>query len=511
MDKQALQRMIQTAYNAGCPRDQVETFLKANSVVLPKQWLFHAQARKADLPDGPTDIGIGGSRGGSKSHAVLAQAAIDDCQRMPNLKVLFLRQTGKAAQESFDDLILKVLTGHIPFKRTKSTIKLDNGSNIVLGGFKTASDIDKYVGIEYDIIIVEELNQLTEDKYTKLRGSLRTSKAGWRPRMYVSFNPGGPGHTLVRDRYVKKQAEGCVFIPMNYKDNPFLNPEYITYLVNLEGDLGRAWRDGDFDVFQGQVFSELRETTHSLKPMLPSKKYPHVLWMDWGYSSSKKTAFSALMTTIIDKTAPDGQNYKQLITYKEWCGNLKEPQEWARIIYEDCVKMDVRPIHGVSDPAMHAPLQDGSSSIAKQMMREWKKLFGEQWVTIKKGGNSGGSSRVNRVGMMHGWLAINPASGLPYWMITSNCKNFWDYVPPLTYDETLTEAYAKDGEENMADAASYGLSRITFMSVQPGSYSFKSKKESKSIKFNYDGQQIPFTSNDFAKMYTKEDGIIKSK
>jgi len=250
----------------GSPESQVRQFLDAAYLPLKWQWQFHAAAREADLPGGPVDIGVGGARGPGKSHAVLSQAAIDDCQRYPGLKVLFLRKTGVAAQESFDDLVSKVLRGHMEFRKTLSSLRLKNGSRIILGGFKDEKDIDKYIGIEYDVIIVEELNQISEERYNKLRGSLRTSKPGWRPRMYTSFNPGGTGHAFVKNRYVIPERMGTQketrFIPSTYKLNPHTNVEYNQYLEGLSGDLGRAWREGDFDLFEGQYFDEWRHQKH---------------------------------------------------------------------------------------------------------------------------------------------------------------------------------------------------------------------------------------------------------
>lgn len=262
--------LINTAAKAGCPRDQLEELLSARYIPYPWQLRFHAAAREADQEGGPVDIGVGGARGPGKSHAVLSQAALDDCHRMPRLKVLFLRQTGNAAQESFDDLIDKAVRGRARYHKTKNSLRFPNGSKILLGGFKDESDIDKYVGIEYDIIIVEELNQLTSEKYAKLRGSLRTSKPNWRPRMYTSFNPGGVGHTFVRDRYVipfrEKKEKETRFIPSTYKENPALNSGYIEYLEGLGGDLGKAWREGEWDLFAGQYFSEWRYERHVVKP-----------------------------------------------------------------------------------------------------------------------------------------------------------------------------------------------------------------------------------------------------
>ncbi len=95
---------------AGVPIDQWANFDTAGYLAQPKQLLFHAACRLCDQPDGPTQIGFGGARGGAKSHAMLCQIALDDCQRQPGLKaLLLLRKVGKAANEGFEDLRVKIL------------------------------------------------------------------------------------------------------------------------------------------------------------------------------------------------------------------------------------------------------------------------------------------------------------------------------------------------------------------------------------------------------------------
>lgn len=275
------ERCFAVARRVGAPEDQVRNLVVLGNYIPYKwQWQFHAAARAADLPDGPTDIGLGGARGPGKSHGVISQAAIDDCQRIDGLKVLFLRQTGSSAAESFDDLVAKAVKGHVEYHKSKTRLVFPNGSRIILGGFKDERDIDKYIGVEYDLIIVEELTQLSRLKYMKLKGSLRTTKPGWRPRVYSSFNPGGIGHAWVREMFVlpfrkgdgiyidpeTKKITKTAFIPSTYKQNPALNPEYIAYLESLGGNLGRAWREGEWDIFEGQYFSEWSYTVHVCKP-----------------------------------------------------------------------------------------------------------------------------------------------------------------------------------------------------------------------------------------------------
>src|SRR5690348_6376129 len=90
-----------------CPRDQIFNFYTRGVNLQVKQLLASAAARKCDNPDGPTEIGFGGARGGGKSHWLLAQM-LDDCLRVPGLKCLLLRKSGKSNLERLEDLRRKI-------------------------------------------------------------------------------------------------------------------------------------------------------------------------------------------------------------------------------------------------------------------------------------------------------------------------------------------------------------------------------------------------------------------
>ncbi len=223
---------------------------------------IHAAARLCDLPDGPTQIGIGGARGPGKSHGTFAQTAIDDCQRIPGLKVLYLRKIQKNAKEQFEDLRRAVLS-HVKHEFTNGVLHFtENGSRMFLGHFRNESDIDQYLGIEYDIIVIEELTTLSKTKYQALLDSNRSSKPGFRPRIYATFNPGGIGHAWVKALFItpwrKKEETETRFIFGTVEDNVFNNPEY---RKNLEKNVGwrlQAYRYGDWDIAAGQYFSNWR-------------------------------------------------------------------------------------------------------------------------------------------------------------------------------------------------------------------------------------------------------------
>ena len=117
---------------------------------------FRAGLGMSGATAGPVEAACGGGRNSSKSHGVICQVLLDDCVRIPGLKFLFLRSIGKAASESFDDLLRKA-TPHLIdyYKPSRLRIDLPNGSRVLLGGFSNDRDIDKYVGIEYDGVVIE--------------------------------------------------------------------------------------------------------------------------------------------------------------------------------------------------------------------------------------------------------------------------------------------------------------------------------------------------------------------
>jgi phage terminase large subunit len=256
--QEALGRLIETANREHLPIDSLSRQLRAGYVAQPMQVRVHAAARLCDLPDGPSQIGIGGARGPGKSHAAFAQAAIDDCQRIPGLKVLYLRKIQKNAKEQFDDLRLKTLP-YVAHEVTNNVLRFYNGSRLFLGHFRNESDIDQYLGIEYDLIVIEELTTLSLVKYRALRDSNRTSKPGFRPRIYATFNPGGVGHAWVKALFItpwrKKEETDTRFIFGTVEDNKFNDADYQKKLEENTGWRLRAYRYGDWDIAAGQYFS----------------------------------------------------------------------------------------------------------------------------------------------------------------------------------------------------------------------------------------------------------------
>ena len=299
-------RLVTAATKRGVPRDQLQNFLERAYVPTKKQLEFHAACRLADDENGPSKIGFGGRRGPGKSHAAFAQAVLDDCVRFPGLKVLYLRKVGKAAKESFEDLRLSVLPA---LKHTylshRGLLRLPNGSRVITGHFNAEKDIDAYLGVEYDEIVIEEANTLTSHKLAMLLGSLRSSKPGWRPRAYFTFNPGGIGHMHIKRLFVEPwrtdQENDTRFVPAGVYDNPFVEKSYRTYLESLSGWLRAAWLDGSWDIAAGQFFTNWDERIHVIQKMdVP---------LDWTFWGALDYGFVHM--TVFHLFAMDGEG----ITY----------------------------------------------------------------------------------------------------------------------------------------------------------------------------------------------------
>lgn len=456
---QSAENLVTTAYRAGAKRDQVETFLRKGYIPLPWQWRFHALAREADEAGGPTKIGTGGARGPGKSHAVFSQVTLDDCPRVDNLKCLFLRQTGAAAQESFEDLVLRVLTGRTKYEYTRNVLYFPNGSRVVLGGFHNSKDIDKYIGIEYDLITIEEINQLSRDKVDKLLGSMRTSKPNWRPRLYASFNPGGIGHGNVKevfvDPYYSKTETKTRFVPSTYKENPYLNEEYIDYLEDLGGDLGRAWREGDFSLFFGQYFDEWRNEKHVISPLPIPVTWRKYVCIDYG-----RTAAFAAYWVAIDY---EGRAY----VYREYYVTGKD----ARPNAEEMIKLAADdPINPETGNRYEAVIIDrqvtqkqGNDMTIKDIIEASETISGLgqklTWFDVFPTLTPRGGDRVNGWVLFHEYLRWT--KDMPPKILFFNwCPEAIRTIPTLIHDTHNPEDLDTDGEDHAADSIRLLLSYL---------------------------------------------------
>jgi phage terminase large subunit len=251
---------------------------------------FHGYARLADTLGELEDIGYGGARGGGKTHCGFAQIAIDDCQKWDNLSVLFLREKAGSAEESMQKLCTRILP-RVPHKPTRSIIYFPNGSSIKIGHFQYEKDINQYLSLEYDVIFMEQAEQLSQSKIEEIKTVNRTSIPNFKPRTYYTFNPGGISHTYLKNKFIKPHRANAEtttrFVFANVSDNKKVDVFYRAKLEALSGWKKKAWLDGDWDIFAGQYFETFSHADHVIKPNhVPDLHIPDLrIWcaLDYGF------------------------------------------------------------------------------------------------------------------------------------------------------------------------------------------------------------------------------------
>lgn len=337
MTSSTVERMLRQARDAGIPREQVEYLLSAGYLPQPVQMKFHAACRECDHDGGPTEVGFGGARGPGKSHATMAQVMLDDCQRRGGLKALMLRRVGKAVREAFEDMRWKLLARlEHDWNKGNQTLSFPNGSRVILGHFKDERDIDNYLGLEYDVIAVEEATTLSSSKFASIRTCNRTSRPDWRPRIYTNANPGGIGHAWYKERFILPYQLGnqteTRFIPGTVDDNVFVNDGYRSTLEKLTGWRKRAWLYGDWDIAAGQFFTNFRTGTHVISPLTVEKYWPEKwLAMDYGW----------VHPTVVQLFARDNQGLVYVVD--EYRASMRLPEAHNQEILKMIRKWDVEP------------------------------------------------------------------------------------------------------------------------------------------------------------------------
>src|SRR5437588_260485 len=110
-------------------------------------------------------------------------------------RCLLLRKVGKDNMEHFEDLRQRLFSKlKHEFSGYRGVLTFGNGSRIIAGHFQAEKDIDAYLGLEYDVIGIEEATTLSNRKHQDISTCCRTSKPNWRPRIYSTTNPGAIGH-----------------------------------------------------------------------------------------------------------------------------------------------------------------------------------------------------------------------------------------------------------------------------------------------------------------------------
>lgn len=239
-----------------------------------------------------------GSAGSGKSFSI-CQKLIIRCCKEP-IRVLVCRRYATTLRNScfalFKEVLAKwQLTQYVKIKETDMSITFPNGAQIIMVGLDTEEKLLSLTNIS--CVWVEEAYEVEKEKVEQLNLRMRGTAAN--QQIILSWNPISKNSYLY-DFTVVNPPASSVFHHSTYKDNPFLNAEYVAALdemavrnpakyrvyglgewgVDVEGLVITNWRQEEFDAME-----------------LAASGLEHRAGMDVGWIDP-----SAIVDTLYDKT-----------------------------------------------------------------------------------------------------------------------------------------------------------------------------------------------------------------
>lgn len=439
--------------------------------------VWQPQPKQVQFMQRPEDEGLyGGAAGGGKSEAIIIEALRQ--VNVPHYKGLILRKTFPQLRELIDKSL-----GYYPlafpgarYNDSKHIWTFPSGAKIIFGSMQHATDKTQYQGHAYDYIAFDELTHFTWDEYSYLFSRNRANGPGTRVYMRATANPGGVGHSWVKERFITAQTpqttiwervnikypdgrtetrwKSRIFIPSTVFDNQIQlrnDPGYLTKLASMPEAEKRALLYGDWDTFAGQVFCEWRNdpdryvdrvNTHVINPFVIPQGWRVYRAFDWGYSKPFACHWYAV------------DSDKRMYCIRELYGCTGQPnvgvrwepghvaQEIRRIEAED-INLKGRDIFGVADPAIF----NSTGAHTGESISSLMDAAGVYW-------EPGDNNRVNGKMQIHHRLAFDD-EGKPMLYVFSTCRHFIRTIPALVYDETDVEDVDTDGEDHIYDELRY--------------------------------------------------------
>lgn len=163
------------------------------------------------------------------------------------------------------------------------------GSGVIC--FRNLDNPSKYLSSEFAAIAIDELTLNEQTVFDFLRMRLRWVGVE-DPKLIAGTNPGSKGHMWVKNLFIDRNippemqdfANKIAFVQARIDDNPYLPAGYSDALDTLPDKLRKAYREGDWNIFEGQVFEEFRTDIHIVEPFEIPKSWQRGRSMDWGYS-----------------------------------------------------------------------------------------------------------------------------------------------------------------------------------------------------------------------------------
>ena len=238
-----------------------------------------------------------GSAGSSKSYFITQKLIIRAC-REP-IKILVCRRYGSTLRNTcfslFKDILAKwKLTPYVKIRETDFNIRFPNGSEIIFLGLDEETKLLSLNNV--GAIFIEECFEVPQAIVEQLNLRLRGNTPN--QQIYMAFNPISKNHWLYNFCEVEP-PQSFIYTHSTYKDNPFLNADYVAALDELytrNPQKARVFCDGEWGVdAEGLVITNWR--AEEFNPMeLAGAGLEHRVGLDLGWIDK-----TAIIESLYDK------------------------------------------------------------------------------------------------------------------------------------------------------------------------------------------------------------------
>lgn len=418
------------------------------------------------------DVLYGGARGGGKTDALIGDwVSHADRYGRGARGVIFRR-----SYPELEEILTRSQEIYGPLGAVLNVSRMTwgwpNGALLKMRHLENESDHMKYQGHSYSWMAFDEITHWPSAQHLdRLRACLR-SALGVRSQLRVTANPGGPGHSWVKSRYVdpappmtsfpSEDGGRRVYIPARLDDNQALvrnDPNYWRRVEAAAGgreDILRAWRYGDWNIVAGGMFDDCFGPGSVLDPFPIPDSWRIDRSFDWG--SSKP--FSVCWWAESNGEQPRGQARffppGSLIMMAEWYGSTGKPNEGTRMLAVEIARgilekersMDVtrRVRSGPADPSIFA--SENGVNIADDMAR-----IGVRWdaASHAPGSRIAGWERMRRMLLEN----KKPRPEEPVLAFFSTCRHALRTIPTAPRDTRKPDDVDTASEDHIADAVRY--------------------------------------------------------
>ncbi len=224
-----------------------------------------------------TVINVGGARS-SKSYSI-AQYIVYKLINEEHKKIGVTRKTFPALRRTAYDLIIGLLKDYGIYKErnhNKSFLTYEHGTNKI--EFFGMDEPEKLKSTGFSYIWMEEANEFTYDDYFTLWLRLsEPTKKGERNQIFLSFNPIDENNWIAKTLVKENDVE---VIHSTYKDNPFLEDDYIKSLesiIDKDSNYYRVYVLGEWGSLENLIY-----TNYDVVDKLPEGEAKFCYGLDFG-------------------------------------------------------------------------------------------------------------------------------------------------------------------------------------------------------------------------------------